>query len=179
MRSATRTAAPKWKPKRFVLPTARTKKNSRVSRQGDAMTEPATGGCNCGNVRYRISGEPKRITICHCTWCQRRTGSAFGVEVVFDDEQIEITGDSLTSYRHISDESGRWLEQHFCANCGSNIGLTLEAVPGIRSMSAGSFDDTSWIEQVRYPRRHVFTRTARSWSEIPKGSECFEMHFRA
>jgi len=141
--------------------------------------ENKSGGCICRNVRYNVEGEPKRITICHCLWCQKRTGSAFGVEVVFDVNQISFTGESLQSYRHISDESGRWIDQHFCTKCGSNLGLSLEAVPGIRSMSIGSFDDPSWIEDAGYPRRHVFTRSARSWSDIPSDSESYEMHFRA
>ena len=141
------------------------------------MTERA-GGCICGGVRYHTSGEPKRITLCHCSWCQRRTGSAFGVEVVFNDADLHISGKSLAHYRHISDESGRWLDQHFCSTCGTNLGLSLEAVPGIRSMSAGSFDDPSWLEDKKYSRRHVFTRTVRTWSEIPTDSECYEMHFR-
>ena len=143
------------------------------------MTVLRTGGCICGNVRYSVTGEPKRITICHCTWCQRRTGSAFGVEVVFDESQINISGESLSSYQHISDESGRWLEQHYCSTCGSNVGLTLEAVPGIRSISAGSFDDSSWPESRKYQRRHVFTRSARSWCDIPADAESYAMHFRA
>lgn len=142
------------------------------------MTDQLSGGCICKNVRYAISGEPKRITICHCSWCQQRTGAAFGVEVVFDENQVSISGDTLTSYRHCSDESGRWLDQHFCAACGSNLGLTLEAAPGIRSMSAGSFDDPVLIEDQKYTRRHVFTRSARNWSDIPVNTECYELHFR-
>jgi len=141
--------------------------------------EQRTGGCICGAVMYSIEGVPKRITICHCTWCQRRTGSAFGVEAVFDDSQISFTGESLTSYRHISDESGRWLDQHFCSRCGSKLGLTLEAVPGIRSISAGSMDDPQWLEQEQFASRHVFTRSARCWSDIPTDAECYELHFRA
>jgi len=142
------------------------------------MIKQITGGCICRKVRYSIEGEPKRITVCHCTWCQQRTGAAFGVEVVFEDSQIAFTGESPASYRHISDESGRWVDQHFCSTCGAGIGLTLEAVPGIRSLSAGSFDDQVWLQNSNYPRRHVFTRSARSWSDIPAGSECYEMHFR-
>lgn len=138
-----------------------------------------TGGCVCGNVRYVANGEPKRITLCHCNWCQRRTGSAFGVEVVFDDSQITITGDTLSTYRHISDESGRWLDQHFCSQCGSNLSLTLEAVSGIRSISAGSFDDLAWLESAKIPRNYIYTRSSRSWSDIPVGAACYEQHFRA
>ena len=48
-----------------------------------------SGGCVCGANRFMATGAPLRITICHCTWCQRRTGTAFGTEVVFDRSQVE------------------------------------------------------------------------------------------
>ena len=136
------------------------------------------GGCVCGKVRYSISGSPLRATICHCTWCQRRTGSAFGVELVFEKDQVQFHSNSLTVYRKISDESGRWLDQHFCNTCGTNIGLTLEAVPSIQSISAGSFDDQNWSELSSLSRRHVFVRSARQWSVIPDDVEQYEEHFR-
>jgi len=98
------------------------------------MSEIKHGQCVCGAVSYTVFGEPKRVTICHCKWCQRRTGAAFGVEVVFDEDHITINEESVARYRHLSDESGRWLDQHFCSKCGSNIGFTLEAVPGIRTL---------------------------------------------
>ena len=44
-----------------------------------AMSDEKGGQCVCGKVTYTVVGEPARITICHCKWCQRRTGSAFGV----------------------------------------------------------------------------------------------------
>jgi len=110
------------------------------------MSDDKKGQCVCGKVSYSVAGEPKRVTICHCRWCQRRTGSAFGVEVVFDTNQVTINDDLVTRYRHISDETGRWLDQHFCDKCGSNIGFTLEAVPGIRTIAVGTFDDPSWVQ---------------------------------
>ena len=135
------------------------------------------GGCVCGKVRYRISGSPLRATICHCTWCQRRTGSAFGIELVFEKHQIQFNFDTLSVYRKISDVSGRWLDQHFCNTCGSNIGLTLQAVPSIQSISAGSLDDQNWSELIRLDTRHVFVRSARQWSRIPDDVEQYEEHF--
>lgn len=136
------------------------------------------GGCVCKKIRYRISGSPLRVTICHCTWCQRRTGSAFGVELVFEKDQVVFQSDSVSVYRRISDESGRWLDQKFCNTCGSNIGLTLEAVPSIQSISAGSLDDQNWSALAGLDRRHVFVRSARQWSAIPDDVEQFEQHFR-
>jgi hypothetical protein len=142
------------------------------------MAERHEGGCVCGAVRYVTHGDPERVTICHCTWCQRRTGSAFGIEAVFKHENVTLFAGALQIYRHVSDESGRWLDQHFCARCGTNMGLTLEVVPEIRSIAAGTFDDPSWIRADRHTFRHVFLRSARNWSEIPDGVEHYEAHFR-
>jgi len=137
-----------------------------------------TGQCVCGAVSYQFTGEPQRVTICHCNWCQRRTGSDYGVEVVLESSQLQIDETSVTRYRHRSDESGRWLDQHFCSKCGSNIGLTLEAVPGIRSIAAGTLDDASWLQSDEYACRHVFTRSKQSWTTIPDHIEQYEQHFR-
>jgi len=85
----------------------------------------------------------------------------------------------LRRYRHVSDLSGRWLEQDFCAACGSNIGLRLEAVPDIRSLSIGSFDDRAWLDAPALLVRHVFTRSRLAVSLIPDHVEAHERHFRA
>lgn len=140
------------------------------------MTGRNEGGCVCGAVRYATTGEPLRVTVCHCTWCQRRTGTAFAVEPVFEEAQVTLEGE-LKRYRHVSDESGRWLDQHFCPACGTNIGLTLEWRPGVRIIDAGTFDDPSWIRADRHRFRHIFLRSAQAWSEVPDGVEKFEAHF--
>jgi len=141
------------------------------------MTAEHEGGCVCGAVRYVTRGEPMRVTVCHCTWCQRRTGTAFAVEPVFNEDQVEIKGGPLTKYRHVSDESGRWLDNEFCARCGTNIGLTLEWRPGVRIIDAGTFDDPSWIRADRHHFRYIFLRSAQDWSEVPEGAERYDLHF--
>ena len=142
------------------------------------MPDLISGGCVCRKIRYSIKAKPLRVTICHCTWCQKRTGSAFGVEVVFEKDQVLFESAVPTVYRHLSDKTGRWLDQHFCNTCGSNMGLTLEAAPPIRSISVGSLDDQSWSELTELDTRHVFVRSARQWSLIPGDVEQYEEHFR-
>ena len=142
------------------------------------MTGENTGGCVCGTVRFTTIGEPMRITVCHCTWCQRRTGSAFGVEVVYRDDQVAFAGEEIGRYRHTSDESGRWLDIAFCRRCGGNLGFTLEAAPGIRTLPAGAFDDPSWIRADRYEMRHVYVRSRRDWSDLSSAVDVYERHFR-
>jgi len=135
------------------------------------------GRCVCGSVRFTATGEPLRVTICHCTWCQRRTGTAFGTEVVFDSGQVTVSG-QITRYRHVSDQSGRWLEIEFCPRCGTNLGFTLEAAPGLRTLPAGAFDDPAWITAERQTFRHVFVRSRRAWSDLSPLVETYEQHFR-
>jgi hypothetical protein len=143
------------------------------------VTSSWSGGCVCGAVHYQCTEEPQRVTMCHCLWCQRRTGSAFGTEVVFRKEDVAFSGIEPTAYRHVSDESGRWLEVYFCPRCGSNLGLTLEAVPGIRTVPAGTLDRPELLKADKTKFRHVFTRSRRSWSEITSEVEAYERHFRA
>jgi hypothetical protein len=138
-----------------------------------------SGGCICRSVRYVCTGEPARVTICHCLWCQRRTGSAFGTEVVFVQEKVSLCGIEPTKYRHVSDESGRWLEVYFCPRCGSNLGCTLQAVPGIRTVPAGTLDEPGMLDPKQVKFRHVFTRSRRTWSDLTSEVEAYERHFRA
>jgi hypothetical protein len=142
-----------------------------------ANTVMHAGGCICGAVRFK-AGPPLRVTICHCLWCQRRTGTAFGTEVVYDADQIEIAGDTVTRYRHVSDESGRWLDIEFCSRCGTNLGFTLELAPGVRTLPAGAFDDPTWIRADTTKIRHVFLRSRRDWSDLTPLVEQYEQHFR-
>jgi hypothetical protein len=137
-----------------------------------------SGGCVCGSVRYVTVGDAERVTICHCTWCQRRTGTAFGTEVVFQEQRVRFSGIEPSCYRHHSDESGRWLEVCFCSRCGSNLGFTLETVPGIRTIPAGTYDDPTWLAPERIRFRHVFARTRRAWSDLSSHVEVYERHFR-
>ena len=70
------------------------------------MQEPREGGCLCGAVRYRVTNAPFRTSVCHCTFCQRRTGSAFGLGAYFKKDDFELLSGELRSYEHRSDESG-------------------------------------------------------------------------
>lgn len=132
----------------------------------------------CGAVRYRTEGAPLRVTVCHCTWCQRRTGSAFGVSAVFEAARFELLKGAPKIHRHRSDESGRWLDQHFCPDCGSPIGFTLEWVGGVFALAAGTFDEPRWLDPEAHEFRYVYLRSAQCWSTPPEGAERYERHFR-
>lgn len=129
------------------------------------MSEVHEGGCLCGGVRYRLTGKEKWAAVCHCTFCQKRTGSAFGVAVYADASRVEFIGGEMQSYSYRSDESGRWVKTEFCARCGTTLTWTAEFFPGLRGLAGGTFDDPNWFAI----RLHVWTRSAQHWMVYPAG----------
>ena len=75
-----------------------------------------TGGCMCGALRYRVSGAPVRVGICHCETCRRNTGAPFWAFAVFARERFAVLSGE-TGFFQSSPESKR----HFCRACGSPI----------------------------------------------------------
>jgi hypothetical protein len=69
-----------------------------------------TGGCTCGNVRYQVDGEPKRVGLCHCTLCRQETGSVFMAFAVWPRTAFSFSGETRT-----------WEGRNFCPNCGSRL----------------------------------------------------------
>jgi len=134
------------------------------------MTSPREGGCVCGAVRYRVRNAPFRTGVCHCKFCQRRTGSAFGVGVYFRKDDFELLQGELESYEHRSDESSRWLKMEFCPKCGTTVTWMLELFPDGRGVAGGSFDDPGWLRI----ERHTWTRSKQPWVPIPPGVERHE-----
>ena len=100
------------------------------------MADIHEGGCLCGAHRYRVKGEPMRVSVCHCTFCQRRTGSVCGIAVFFAEENTEIRGDDLATYEHTSDESNLKIRFQFCRRCGTTVSAKLERFPTDGSSSA-------------------------------------------
>jgi hypothetical protein len=131
------------------------------------------GGCLCGAVRYRTNGGPSRTVVCHCTFCQRCTGSAFAVWPVFSRDQVKVEG-TLSAYEHRSDESGRWIRLYFCPRCGTTVTSSFEIVADEVAILGGTFDDTSWIRV----DRHVWTRSKQHWVPLPQDAKLFEKSSR-
>ncbi len=79
-----------------------------------------TGGCHCGAIRYQAEIDPQRVSICHCTDCQRLTGSAYRVTAPALAESFTLISGEPRSYAKHG-ESGALSRQFFCPNCGSPL----------------------------------------------------------
>lgn len=96
-----------------------------------------TATCSCGQLRATVSAEPIRVSVCHCWACQRRTGSAFGVQARFDAAAVSFSGESQ-EYLRVGDE-GCHIRFRFCPDCGATVWYTLDEVPGAVAIPVGMF----------------------------------------
>jgi hypothetical protein len=134
------------------------------------------GGCLCGSIRYSVNTPPMRVTICHCRFCQRATGSAFLVEPIFGKSDFNLTSGEPKNYRHRSEGSGKMVGVHFCAHCGTKLFLTFERFADVVGVYAGTFDDPNWFERSAKNSRHIFLSAAQRGTIVPAGNQCFEQH---
>ncbi|MGG5817445.1 GFA family protein [Falsiroseomonas sp. HW251] len=137
------------------------------------------GGCICGAIRYETEGAPLRVTVCHCRWCQRATGTAYMVEPVFDLAAFRVTEGEPATYDHRSEGSGKLVHVHFCPRCGTKLFLTFERFPGAAGIYAGTFDEPDWIEVRPSEANHLFCEVARPDTLLPEGTRAFPGHARA
>jgi hypothetical protein len=134
------------------------------------------GGCLCGDVRYKTMAEPVRVTICHCRFCQRFTGSAYLVEPIFRREDVVFAGTAPRAYDHRSDSSGKRVTLNFCGRCGTPLYLDLERFPDILGLCGGTFDDPDWFDRSSAASRHIFTRSAQRGVVLPAGVNLYREH---
>jgi hypothetical protein len=95
------------------------------------------GGCQCGAVRYQVSGEPQHVALCHCTDCQKSAGAPMVAWAAFAENEFTLLQGELTVFN----SSGTTLRS-FCPKCGTGIVYrNAEYLPGIVDIQAATLDD--------------------------------------
>src|SRR5215831_10493527 len=128
------------------------------------------GGCSCGQVRYQLLDAPMRVHCCHCTDCQRHTGSAFVLNAIIETSAIKILRGKLQAVpvkrafgvHHI----------HRCPKC--KVALWSDyGRPQVRFVRVGTLDRPSAIR----PDIHIYTETKVPWLKLPKGTPAFRRYY--
>ena len=128
------------------------------------------GGCLCGEVRYQTEGNPQRVSVCHCRYCQLRTGSALGVSVYFDSQAVRIIrGQHQLKVHTHQTESGNHIEFQFCKECGTTILWKAELFSEMSGVGGGTFDPPTFWYDIE---REVFSRSKADFIHIDVEDRC-------
>ena len=103
-----------------------------------------SGGCSCGKARFSATADPTFVAVCHCNACQKAGGGAFAVIVAFPASTLTVTGE-VTTYETKGD-SGQAKHYRFCPTCGSPVYSSVDVIPNMLMIRAGSLDDRSWVK---------------------------------
>lgn len=115
------------------------------------------GGCLCGAVRYVLKSEPRATVICHCTHCQKQSGSLFSFNLVVRESDYEQQGQTMVYVD--KGDSGQPVYRHFCGSCGSPILAKIAAAPGKVVLKAGTLDSLDGLQ----PQAEIYTDHAVKW----------------
>ena len=121
---------------------------------------PLTGSCGCGAVRFELGSAPLSAIYCHCTRCQRRSGTAASVSARIEPGSLKL----LMGEEHLrawSPPGG--LEKVFCSECGSALFARHPHGGEVAAVRMGAFDDDPGVR----PSAHQFVAYAAPWQAIP------------
>ena len=118
------------------------------------------GGCLCGAVRFELTAPPRSAGYCHCTRCQRRTGTGFSASAFIEPSSLRwLQGEELIS-GWLPPQGGA--EKCFCSNCGAH--LFSRSRDGSRvGIRMAAFDTDPGVR----PSSRQYVAYAASWEEIP------------
>jgi hypothetical protein len=121
------------------------------------------GSCLCGAIQYEFDGEPGPIGVCHCSRCQKATGTAFNAIVPIDAATFRLTagGDHLKRF-----ESSPGVNRFFCGTCGSPLYSRRDALPDMLRIRIGTLD----TPPPGKPAMHIFVNAKASWYDISDGA---------
>ena len=100
-------------------------------------TQIHTGGCQCGAIRFRVTGDLNDASICHCRMCQKAFGAYYAPLVSTRGAVLEWTRGEPKRF-----QSSNVVRRGFCADCGTP--LTYEAPDGV-ALTIAAFDDPAEI----------------------------------
>ena len=126
------------------------------------MGDQFSGSCSCGAVTYRLTSAPMFVHCCHCTDCQRQTGSAFVLNALIETDRVQVLQGDTRSFPQPTD-SGRPHVIHRCADCGTALWSNYGGREQLRFVRVGTLDAPAALP----PDVHIYTRSKQPWVKLP------------
>lgn len=130
---------------------------------------PASGSCQCGSCAFSAEAQPYIAYTCHCSDCQKLTGSAFLSCMQVPAESVRVTRGSPAIQERVAD-SGNVLKTWFCARCASTLFAQNSARPRIRTVHIGALDEPQSVEV----SAHIWTKRKLPWVLLAQEHRNFE-----
>jgi hypothetical protein len=144
---------------------------------GDEVDSKAylDGGCDCGEVRYRMTSGPMFVNCCHCRWCQRETGASFALNAMIEAERVELLkGEPVVV--DTPSNSGKGQKIWRCPTCRIAVWSNYAgAGDAVRFVRVGTLDEPDRLP----PDIHIFTASKQPWVVIPPGMPAVEEYYKA
>ena len=127
-----------------------------AAREGSEQSAlPWQGGCRCDGLRIEVSAPPLLAMACHCTGCQRMTGSAFSLSIAIPSAGFRVlTGEPVIGGLHGP------TRHYFCERCMSWVFTRPEGAAPFVNLRATMLDDPSWFE----PFIETYTSEMLPWA---------------
>jgi hypothetical protein len=127
------------------------------------------GGCTCRFVRYELSRRPLIVHCCHCSWCQRETGSAFALNAVVEADAVSLAQGDVEIVATPS-QSGNGQRIARCPRCRVALWSNyFQSGPAVRFLRVGTLD----VPGTFPPDVHIYTSSKQPWVVIPEGARAF------
>jgi len=136
---------------------------------------PLDGGCDCRQVRYRMTTPPLFVHCCHCRWCQRETGASFALNAMIESDRVTLTGGEPEI---VDTPSASGLGQKIarCPRCRLAVWSHYAgAGPLLKFVRVGTLDEPDHLP----PDIHIFTASKQPWVVIPAGARAVPEYYRS
>jgi hypothetical protein len=132
------------------------------------------GGCTCRSVRFRLASDPLFVHCCHCTWCQRETGSAFVINALIEADRVAIlTGAPEPVMTPSNSGKGQVIAR--CPMCRVALFSTYGGSDRLRFVRVGTLD-----EPARFPPDiHIYTASKLPWVRLPEGVPAVPEYYKS
>ncbi len=134
--------------------------------------EKPEGSCCCREVRFRLLSVPMFVHCCHCTDCQRHTGSAFAVNALIETARIELLS-GVPEAVSMPTESGRPHDIYRCPTCRVAVWSDYGRRASLRFVRVGTLERPHGI----VPDVHIFVRSKVPWVRLPEGARAFDVYY--
>lgn len=100
-----------------------------------------SGGCFCGDVRFKVEGDPHFSGVCHCPSCRKSAGAPLVGWVMFDTAAIGCDRSKIAIY-----QSSEGVRRSFCSKCGTTLFFEADFLPGLTDVTTESFDQPDAVQ---------------------------------